>query len=123
MRSKGIIFCVLLVIFAGLSGFLHREIYGLQHVSNQQWIKMATYVIAMPLAKLTILLPGLLVGYLNRHINLVVVFLVGMVGYFPYQYAASGNINLGVITLVAHSMAYSVAILVAYLGGAKLSEL
>jgi len=119
MSFKSLVFCIGLILLAGVSGFLHREIYGLQHLGHKQWIAEVTYLIAMPLAKLVILLPGLLVGHLHRQIRLAIVFPVAILAYFPYQYFAGGTLDSGMITLAAHSMAYAVAMSVAYLAGGR----
>ena len=112
-----------LVVLAFISGLAHREIYGLQHLDVSDMVKTVSYLLAMPLVKLVVLLPGIITGYFFSKSKTVLIFLVGCVAYIPYQYAASSGLSLDVVTIIAHGSAYSVATTVSFMAGCLLSKL
>ena len=122
MGNRSIVFSIVLVACAGLAGFLYREVQGLQHVAAAHWVAVSAYLIGVPLAKLVVFSPGLVVGFLCNRLHLVLVFLLGCLAYFPFQYFSGASLSAPALTLAGQSLAYAVAVAVAYLAGSRLSR-
>ncbi len=122
MGNSSIVFSIVLFALAGLAGFLSRELYALQHIAAAHWIAVSAYLIAAPLGKLVLFSPGLVVGFLCNRLHLILVFLVGSLSYFPFQYFSGGSFGASNLTLAAQAMGFAVAVCVAYLAGSRISR-
>jgi hypothetical protein len=111
-----------IIILSVVAGAIRYLLLSMQHHVSSEVAVLASYLLAIPLMQLAACAPGLIAGYVFGGRSIILIFIVGVVSYIPFQAVSNLGFNLDIPTSIAHGSAFALTTVVSMLAGAYISQ-